>query len=91
MKINGYEIKIVCANSEDGMYGDIYDDIDEYQKDHPGEEVLFGYYCHPKDYKAGKPALDWFYTLEDAIEFTSNPKKIMEKYGYKMPILDKGV
>ena len=72
MEINGYDIEIVCANNEDGVYGDIYDDAEECKKDHPNEEIMYGYCCYPKD--SEKPALDWFWTLEDAIEFTHNPK-----------------
>ena len=81
MKINGYDIEIVCANNEDGAYGDIYDDTDECRKDHPNEEIMYGYCCYPE--KGDMPALDWFWTLEDAIEFTHNPEAIKKKYGYK--------
>ena len=84
MKINGYEIEIVCANNEDGIYGDIYDDVSECKKDPPNEEIMYGYCCYPED--DSRPALDWFWTLEDAIEFTKDPAKIMKKYGYKSVI-----
>ena len=68
MTYKGFTIVIVCANKEDGIYGDIYTSLDECRFEHPGNEILFGFYVsvdvneHPN-----VDAPDWFYTLEDAI------------------------
>lgn len=70
MKINGYEVDIVCANYDPriGGYGDIYDELDECLKDHPECKIMWGF--HIRD--DSMPTPDWFPTIEDVIHWISN-------------------
>lgn len=41
MLINGYKLSVVCANdSGDGIYGDIYTEVEECLREHPNAEIL---------------------------------------------------
>lgn len=64
MKINGYELKVVCANKDKntGTYGDIYDSMDQCLSEHPEDDVLIGYYLSGE-----KETPDWFNTLDDVL------------------------
>ncbi len=67
MQINGYDLRIVCANwdKEVDTYGGIYESLEECKKDHPDDEVFFGYYLH----KDGEDTPDIFMTLDQAIVY----------------------
>lgn len=70
MKINDYELTVVCANMDGstGMYGDIYDCVEECLKEHPDDEVIYGYHLS----KEGVDTPDWFDTIEEAVHWASN-------------------
>ena len=67
MDYKGYKIIIVCANMDNGMYGDIYTSYDECKTEHPKDTIEFGYYVEsPNDYE-NTP--DWFDKIEDAMHW----------------------
>lgn len=77
MKVNGYEINVMCANaylcsetagspeSDEFTYGDIYDTYEDCVEDHPDEDVLYGYYL--KKERVETP--DWFNSIEEAVNW----------------------
>lgn len=69
MKINGYELIVVCANydKEVNGYGDIYDCVEKCLEEHPDDEVMYGYYL-----EGDTETPDWFDTIEEAIAWASN-------------------
>lgn len=68
MKIGKYTLSVVCANKTyDGMYGDIYSSVEECIKEHPFDDVLYGYYLECE----GEETPDWFDTLEEAVAYAS--------------------
>lgn len=73
MKIGNYNIVIVCANElEEGLYGDIYTDLEECVANHPKDNIIFGYYCsslNESEETAESP--DWFYSLDEAIDWAN--------------------
>ena len=70
MKINGYELIVVCANydKEVGGYGDIYDCVEKCLEEHPDDEIIYGFYLR----KDGVETPDWFFTIDEAIYWASN-------------------
>lgn len=80
MTYKGFEITTACANNvshDDGsapIYGDIYDDYNEYLSDHPDDEVIFGFFINVYD------APDWFYTINDAMEWVDKYIEMQERY-----------
>ncbi len=79
MEYKGYKIDVVCANNEDGIYGDIYGSVEDCQAEHPGEKILFGYYADPADqkYEYDTETPDWFDSLAEAMAWIDeNPLDI---------------
>ena len=87
MIYKGFEITVVCANNEshdDGsapVYGDIYDNYNECLADHPDDEIIFGFFI--QDWEGDRVKLlsiadapDWFYRIEDAIEWLDEVLKV---------------
>ena len=70
MKINGYIIEIVCANydKENKYYGDIYEEVEECLKEHPNDEIIYGFHLR----KDGVETPDWFFAMDEAIYWASN-------------------
>ena len=66
MKIKDYELIIVCANYDKnvGGYGDIYKSAEKCKEEHPNDKIIYGYYL-----KGESETPDWFYTIEEAIEW----------------------
>ena len=84
MVVNDFEIKIVCANNishDDGsfpVYGDIYEQYEECKREHPNDEIIFGYYVEDISINNFTETPDWFYTIEEAIEWIEG----IDKNGY---------
>lgn len=72
MKINGFDLVVVCANydKEVGGYGDIYDCVEKCIEEHPDDDIVYGYYLKSGDTEIETP--DWFDTIEDAVSWASN-------------------
>lgn len=70
MRVRNFNIKPVCANKiEDGLYGDIYDCIEDCEKEHPNENIIFGFYAERTNNLLGEETPDWFYSIEEAVEW----------------------
>ena len=71
MKINGYELMVVCANLDKDIncYGDIYDCVEDCLNEHPGDEIIYGYHLVGE-----KETPDWFGTIEEAIAWARNER-----------------
>lgn len=68
MLINGYKLSVVCANdSGNGIYGDIYTEVEECLREHPNTEILYGFHLE----KDGVETPDWFDTAEEAVAWAS--------------------
>lgn len=67
MRIQNFEIDVVCANYDKNIkgYGDIYTDIDECEKEHPNDKVIFGF--HLRDINNVIETPDWFDSVNDAV------------------------
>ena len=77
MVVNEFEIKVVCADniSHDEsypVYGDIYEQYEECKREHPNDEIIFGYYVEDISKNNFTETPDWFYTIEEAIEWIKN-------------------
>ena len=75
MTINGYELKVVCANAfffheaenpEDNVYtfGDIYNRYEDVVEEHPEEKILYGFCL-----EGTTESPDWFNTVEEAVHW----------------------
>ena len=52
MLINGYKLSVVCANDcGDGIYGDIYTEVEECLREHPNTEILYGFHLEKMELK----------------------------------------
>ena len=71
MKINDFELKVVCANYDNniGGYGDIYTCVEDCLNDHPDDRVIYGFVL-VRDDVDNTP--DWFDTIEEAIRWASD-------------------
>ena len=71
MKINGYELMVVCANYDKDVdgYGDVYDDFHKCLYAHPNSEIIYGYGLKSPN---GEETPDWFNTIEEAIDWANN-------------------
>ena len=71
MKINGYELTVICANYDKNTkcYGDIYDCVEDCIEAHPDDEIIYGY--HLNHLKDNVETPDWFNTIEEAINWAS--------------------
>lgn len=64
MTVNGLEITLVCANLDKttNSYGDIYTSVDTCCKEHPDDDVIYGF-CVISE----ADAPDWFDTIAEAV------------------------
>ena len=72
MKINGYELVVVCANHDKitDTYGDIYDCVEDCKKDHPDDEIELGYYLKSNNEDIETP--DWFDDIWEAFDWANS-------------------
>lgn len=87
MKINGWEIEVVCANTEDNksIYEDIYDNVEECYTEHSKDNIVVGFYLKPEDDRIPSP--DWFWNIESAIEYANSNFGGWNKNATNYPII----
>lgn len=96
MIVNGYEIKILCANKwcsketvghpekNEYVYGDIYDVYEDCVSEHPDEDVMYGYFVDE-----GKDTTpDWFDDIEEAIAYAQSLPKRISRKSFTVPTPD---
>lgn len=72
MKINDkYEVTVVVAEQlENGSYGDIYENFEEFKKEKPNSSYFFGYCIIDRETGfVPVDAADLFETVEDAMDY----------------------
>lgn len=85
MKYKGYEIAVACANNishDDGsspVYGDIYENYPECIRDHPDDEVMFGFIIKNKADTHWCVVPDWFNELDDLIRWIDDAESVKAK------------
>lgn len=72
MKINGWEIEVVCANVKDDMsiYEDIYSSIEECHTEHSENNIVIGFYLKPEDDRISSP--DWFWDIDSVVKYANS-------------------
>lgn len=63
MKVNGYNLDVVCTN----CCGDIYVNLEDYLRSNPENEITFGYQLT----KEGEDTPDLFCSIEEAVSWAT--------------------